>query len=140
MIIDEINNRNKKAIMDRDANSRAILGVIKNRYLLLQVEKRTKNEEVTDAEMVAIIQKAIKELEEEIENYKKVNNENEVSNVTKQMELIKEFLPKMLSEAEIKDLIAKLDDKSIPSVMKYFKANYAGKCDMGTVQKVLKSM
>ena len=46
----------------------------------------------------------------------------------------------MLSKDEIKDIILKLDDKSIGSVMKFFKANYNAKCDMRLVQDVLKSL
>ena len=47
----------------------------------------------------------------------------------------------MLSEEKIKDIILnEVGDTSIPAVMKHFKANYAGKCDMGLVQKVLKSI
>ena len=42
----------------------------------------------------------------------------------------------MLSEQEIRDIVAKLEDKSMPSIMKHFKANYAGKVDMGLVNKV----
>ena len=42
----------------------------------------------------------------------------------------------MLSEEEIRAEIAKLEDKSIPSIMKHFKANFAGKCDMGLVNKI----
>ncbi len=46
----------------------------------------------------------------------------------------------MMSQQEIKTEILKLDDKSVPSVMKHFKANFAGKCDMRDVQAVLKSL
>ena len=45
-----------------------------------------------------------------------------------------------MSEEEIKNVILSLEDKSIPAVMKHFKTNYAGKCDMGLVNKVLKSL
>lgn len=46
----------------------------------------------------------------------------------------------MLSKEEVADIINSLEDKSIPSVMKHFKANYNGKCDMRIVQEVLKSL
>ena len=46
----------------------------------------------------------------------------------------------MMSKDEIKAEIDKLDDKSIGSVMKHFKVNFAGKCDMRDVQEVLKSL
>ena len=42
----------------------------------------------------------------------------------------------MMSEDEIKAEINKLEDKSIPSVMKHFKANFAGKVDMSLVNKI----
>ena len=44
----------------------------------------------------------------------------------------------MMSEDESRAEIAKLDDKSVGSVMKHFKANFAGKVDMRMVQAVLK--
>ena len=44
----------------------------------------------------------------------------------------------MLEENEILDIINSLEDKSIPNVMKYFKINYAGKCDMSLVSKLAK--
>ena len=47
-------------------------------------------------------------------------------------------MPKMLSEEEISAVISGLDDKSVPAVMRYFKSEYAGKCDMRTVSEVLK--
>ena len=40
--------------------------------MLLNVEKRAKNEEVTDVDMVQILQKTIKELSDEMEGYAKV--------------------------------------------------------------------
>lgn len=46
----------------------------------------------------------------------------------------------MMTAEEIKAEILTLDDKSVPSVMKHFKANFAGKCDMREVQAVLKSL
>ena len=46
----------------------------------------------------------------------------------------------MLGDDEIKDIIAKLEDKSPPAVMKYFKLNYAGKVDMKKVSDILKTL
>lgn len=46
----------------------------------------------------------------------------------------------MMSEDEIRAVIMTLPDKSVPSVMRHFKAEYAGKCDMAEVNKVLRSL
>ena len=46
----------------------------------------------------------------------------------------------MMSEEEIKEVILSLADRSVPNVMKHFKSNFAGKCDMRKVQEVLKGL
>lgn len=140
MIIDEIKKRNMQAIKDRDANARAILGIIMNKYLLLNVEKRAKNEEVTDADMVSLLMKTIKELADESEVYEKAGRMEQAKEIDEQKKLIEIYLPKMMSEDEIREEICKLEDKSIGSVMKHFKMNFAGKCDMKLVQEVLKTI
>ena len=42
----------------------------------------------------------------------------------------------MMSEDEIRNIIANLEDKSMPSIMRHFKANFAGKVDMQLVNKI----
>ncbi len=136
MIIDDIKKANIVAMKEHDAVSRAIYGVVMNKALLNRIEKKEKGFEQTDADLVQILQKTIKELDEERENYIKSGNTNEANNIAKQKELISIYLPKMLSEDEIRAEIAKLEDKSLPSVMRHFKANFAGRVDMGTVNKI----
>ena len=46
----------------------------------------------------------------------------------------------MLSEQEIKTEINNLVDKSMPSIMKYFKTNFAGKVDMSLVSRIAKGI
>ncbi len=136
MIIDEIKKANVQAIKDKNSTARTILGVAISKHLALSIEKRKDNVEMTDVDMVAILQKTIKELNEEAENYTKVNNIAQVDEIKTQKAILEKFLPQMMSEDEVKDIIASLDDKSIPSVMKYFKAKYAGKVDMGMVNRL----
>lgn len=140
MIRDEINKANIEAIKNRDTASKTILSIIKNKFMLAEIDKRTKNEELQDSDCIQIIQKTIKELNEEAENYKKANNLEEVENIEKQKVVIEKFLPQMMSEEEIKNILASLDDKSIPSVMKHFKTNYAGKVEMKLVSDILKTL
>ena len=109
-----------------------------NKYLLASIELRSKGTEISDVDMIHIIQKTIKELDEEYENYSKVNNTTEMSNITAQKEIIYQYLPKMLSIDEIKQIIDTLEDKSVPAVMKHFKLNYAGKVNMADVSKAMK--
>ena len=136
MIIDEIKKDNVQAMKDKNALARAIYGVVMNKVMLAGIEAKAKGTELADSDVVQILQKTIKELTEERENYLKANNEAEANNIAVQKELLTKYLPQMLSEEEIKNIIAGMEDKSIPSVMKHFKANYAGKVDMGLVNKI----
>ena len=45
-----------------------------------------------------------------------------------------------IAREEIIEEINKLDDKSMPSVMKHFKANFAGKVDMSLVSQIVRGL
>ena len=136
MIIDEIKKDNVQAMKDKNTLARAIYGVVMNKVLLANIEAKKDGKELSDIDVVQILQKTIKELTEEKENYVKANNLVEAENIEKQKEILTKYLPQMLSEEEIINIINAMEDKSIPSVMKHFKANYAGKVDMGLVNKI----
>lgn len=140
MLYDQIKKANVEAMKNKDAVARSIYSVVLNKLMLEVIKKREKGQEIDDADVSNILQKTIKELSEEKENYAKVGNNEEVEKITTQIAIIEKFLPKMLSKQEIADIINSLDDKSIPAVMKHFKANYNGKCDMRLVQEVLRSL
>ena len=136
MIIDEIKKDNVQAMKDKNTIARTIYGVVVNKYMLQNIEKRKTGGELTDADMVAILQKTIKELTEEAENYAKVGNTAQVEEINAQKAILEKYLPQMMGEEEIRNIIACMEDKSMPSIMKHFKANYAGKVDMQLVNKI----
>lgn len=140
MIYQQLKEANVAALKNHDTNARSILSVILNKLKLAEIEKRTQNAELTDADVVAILQKSLKELAEEKEAFEKANREENVKALEAQIAFVTAYLPKMMSADEIKEEIMKLDDRSVPSVMKHFKANFAGKCDMREVQAVLKTI
>ena len=140
MIEEQIKKANVEAMKNKDTVARAFYSVLMNKIMLEKINKREKGQEITDADVSNIIQKMIKELNDEKENYQKAGNMEEVAHLEKQLEIAKTYLPKMLSREEIKAEIMKLDDKSIPVVMKHFKANFNGQVAMRLVQEVLKEL
>ena len=140
MLIDEIKAANIQAMKDRDNTSRAVLSIVLTKYKLQEVELKSQGKEIGDKELLSIIQKVLKELEDEKAGYLKVNNLERADNITKQMDVISSYLPKQLSEEEIRKIIASLEDKSVPSVMKHFKMNYAGQVDMSLVSSIARNL
>lgn len=140
MLIDEIKKANLEAMKARDQVARAALSVVLTKAKLLEVELRTKNVELADSNVLEIIQKTLKELSDEKEGYLKVGNTERVEGIEKQESILKGYLPKQLSREEILEEINKLEDKSMPSVMKHFKANFAGKVDMSLVSQIARGL
>ena len=140
MLYEKIKQAYVQAMKDKDTVARSIYSVLLNKIMLENIKKREKGQEVDDADISNILQKTIKELSEEKENYLKVGNEKEVEEISRQIEIASSYLPKMMSKEEIAEVISSLPDKSIPFVMKHFKQNFNGKCDMRLVQEVLKSI
>ena len=140
MIEEEIKKANIQAMKDKDTVARAFYSVLMNKIMLEKIAKRESGKEIVDADVSNIIQKLIKELNDEKENYTKVGNTEQVANIERQIQIASTYLPKMLSREEIKNIILSLDDKSIPTVMKHFKTNFNGQVDMRLVQEVLKEI
>lgn len=136
MLINELEQANIAALKARDQDTRAVLSVVINRYRMNAIELKAQGKEPADADLVKIITKVIKELDEEKEGNIKIGRVEAAQAIDKQKAVIEKYLPKMMSEDEIRAVIAKLDDKSIPSVMKHFKANYDGQVDMSLVSKI----
>lgn len=140
MLYEKIKQANVQAMKDKDSVARSIYSVLLNKIMLENIKKREKGAEVDDADISNILQKTIKELGEEKENYSKQGNSEQVKLIEKQIEIASIYLPKMMSREEIAQEINSLADKSIPAVMKHFKQNFNGKCDMRLVQEVLKGL
>ena len=136
MLIDELSKANIEALKSRDQVARAIYSVLLSKYKALDIELKALGKEATDTDMVKLISKTIKELDEEKASYEKAGRSEEVQNIETQKALIEKYLPQLMSEDEIRKVIASLDDKTMPSVMKHFKLNYDGQVDMSLVSKI----
>ena len=141
MLFDDLNKDYITAYKARDMVKKDILSSIISKCKYKKVEKDS-NGILTDEDVIKIIEKTIKELDEEILSFSNAGDNyiERVNNLKAQKEIISNYMPKQLSEEEIKNLINNLEDKSLPNVMKYFKTNYQGKCNMGLVSKIAKEI
>ena len=125
-----------EALKQKDTLTRSVLQIVTGKAKLVEIEKRTKNESLTDDDVILVINKVIKELEEEILAFKNANRLEKAEELTLQKQILEAYLPAKLTEEEIKEIINSLEDKSMPNIMKHFKLNYLGKCDMKLVNKL----
>ena len=128
MLIDELRKANIAAMKAHDTEARGAYSIVITRYQALLTSGS--GVAPTDADLIHILQKFAKELDEEKEGYVKAGRTEQAEATEKQKQAIVSFLPKQLSEEE----------KSMPAVMKHFKTNYAGQVDMGLVSKVARGL
>ena len=138
MLKDDIKAARIEAMKAHDKNTSGVLSVVLNKIMLAEIELRAKGAELKDSDVVAVLQKSEKELLDERQGFETAGRAEKVADLNAQIAAVKKFMPQMMTEEEIAAVISALPDKSVPAVMKHFKSEYAGTCDMRTVSEVLK--
>ena len=102
--------------------------------------------EATDAELLELFAKMIKQREESEKIYRDAGRAELAQQEAEEIAIIREFLPKQLSEADthkaIADAIAEAGASSVKDmgkVMAALKARYAGQMDFGKVSALVKA-
>lgn len=126
------------AMKNRDIVAKEVLSMLKSKLQLKAIEAHVT--ELDDASALTVVQKFIKESEDEMAEYLKAGREDTAHNIAAQLRILKGYLPAQMTEDEIRAEIAKLEDKSMKSVMSHFKANFAGKADMSLVSKLARGL
>ena len=101
MLYDQIKKANVEAMKNKDTVARSIYSVVLNKLMLEVIKKREKGQEIDDADVSNILQKTIKELSEEKENYAKVGNKDEVEKINTQIAIIEKFCQKCFQKKKL---------------------------------------
>jgi uncharacterized protein len=128
------------------AKDTARLGAV--RLILAGIKQREVDErkELTDADVVAVIEKMIKQRRESIAQYEKAARKD-LADVEKfELGVLSGYLPQQMTETEISQAIDAAVAEAKPSgvkdmgkVMALLKSRLAGKADMGKVSSLVKS-
>ncbi len=147
-LYEDLQKELKNSLKSRDslrANTiRSVIAAVKNH---LASSEQAKKEGVTDEIVQNLIIKEIKNRKESIEQYEKANREDLAEKEKKEMEILKEFMPEMLSEDEIRKLaietideIDAKDPSDLGNVMRNIMPKVKGKADGKLVNKVVREL
>lgn len=132
----------KQAMKDRDKVKLSVIRMVKS---AMQMEELNKKRELKDDEIIDVISKQIKTRNDSIKEFKKGGRDDLVKNTEEEIEILKTYLPKQLSDEELTDIIDKVFDDIKPSsskdmgkVMKAITPIVKGKADMGKVSSIIK--
>ena len=118
------------------------------RLLLAAMKQKEVDEriELTDAHIISIIEKMIKQRKDSITQYEAAKREDLVANETFELKLLQTYLPEQLSDEAILAAIQKAIETSSASgpqdmgrVIAILKAELAGQADMGKVSGLVKA-
>lgn len=145
-IREEITNQLKDAMINKNTNLvntlRLIKASIKDKDI---IAKGNGKGEITDQEIISVLQTMIKQRKASIDMYLSGNREDLVKKEESEIEIISNFLPDQLSSQEIETIINELikssgasSIKNIGNVMKLIKEKYEGRIDLGVASKLIK--
>ncbi len=127
----------------RVAKDRVTTGILS--ILLTEIENKSllkDRKPLSEPEIVGILRKMIRNLEETIGIYKQQNKQELLAEEQKQLEILKKFLPQPLTEAEIKDLvkdaIGKLG-KDMGKIMQFMREKYGAHLDSRVLADIVRN-
>ncbi len=123
MLDQKINQDYVTAMKARDQLRSSTLNFLRAQIKNVRIEKR--EETVSDADVIIVIKKQIKQRQDSIEQYTKGGRQDLADKETAEFNILKEYLPKELSEEHIKAIIAETLNESQAASVK----------DMGKVMK-----
>ena len=144
----KIEENYKNAIKDKNNNEINTLRLIKSAIKDKDIESRTKNKEegITEAEIMSLLQNLIKQRKDSIESFKKASRDDLIAIEQSEINIISKFLPKQKNQEETEMLIDKIiSEKNYESIkdmgklMGDLKTNYSGSIDMALAGKIAKT-
>ena len=125
MLEEKINKDYVQAMKDRDSIRSSTLSFLRAQVKNVRIENRS--ETVSDEDVVKVIKKQVKQRQDSIDQYGKGGRQDLVDKETKELNILKSYLPQEMDEVQLKGIIQE--------AVKEAEAQSAS--DMGKVMKVL---
>jgi uncharacterized protein len=125
-IQDQIEADLKDAMRAKQAERLSVLRLAKSALMNTTIEKYGAGGKLTDPEAVVVIRKQVKQREDSIAGFEKGGRPELADKERREIEILNQYLPKALSEAEIKALVREAIKE----------ANATSKAQLGQVMKI----
>jgi len=141
-ILDEL----KSAMKNKEADRLQVLRSLKAKILEKEISERKGGEgEISDEQVLEVLMKAGKQRKESIDSFEKGGREDLVEKEKAELDIIEEFLPKMMSEDEVRSAVKEQiermgasDMSDMGQVMGVMMGKLKGKAEGSVVSRVVK--
>ena len=134
----------KEAMKAKDTFKRDTIRFLMSAIKQVEVDSR---KELSDEDIVKIIQKSIKQREEAAAQYKEAKRDDLYEKETKEAEILKSYLPAQLSDAELEDEVKKIIEevgatslKDMGKIMGVATKRLAGRADGKRINMMVKKL
>ena len=147
MLRDDINKALTEAMKAKNERAVSTLRMVNSTLKNADIEARGGGKDpLDDAAVLSLLQKMIKQRQESVELYKKGGREDLVRQEEEEIAIISGYLPKQMSEAEMKTAIeAAVKEtgaagmKDMGKVIGILRGKYAGQMDMAKASALVKA-
>lgn len=141
-MFDKIQKDYITAFKEKNTIKKDVLGLLKGAILNAKIDKK---EDLTEDEILSLIEKQIKLRKDSMEEYKKANKMDVVETLKLEISYLMEYMPEQLSKEEINKIIDDVFNKVNPTsqkemglIMKEVTPLLKGKADMKEVSTIIK--
>lgn len=145
MTKDQLKEELKQSMLSKNAEKTSTLRMVISALGYYEIEKGGAGYEATDEDVEAVLQKQAKQRRDSIEQFKAGGRDELAAKETQELELLESYLPKQMSEDEIKKLVDEAVEQTGASsaadmgkVMGALMPKVKGKADGGLVSKIVK--
>jgi len=146
MLRDDINNALKEAMKAKDERTISTLRLVNSTFKNADIEARASGKTLSDADLLPVLQKMIKQRQESKELYEKGGRPELAQQEGEEIAIISAYLPKQMSEAEMTAAIDAAIAETGASAMKdmgkvvgILKTKFAGQMDFGKASGMVKA-
>ena len=146
-LISKIDEKYKISIKEKDSKSINTLRLIKSAIKDKQISLRGKIDNLSDSDILNLLQSLIKQRKDSIEAFKKANRQDLIDNEQAEIDIIEKFLPEQKSEDEVLEIIKNIvkennfsSIKDMSILMNMIRSEYLGVIDLGVAGKIAKSI
>lgn len=130
----------KQAMRDKDALAKGVLAIVKS---ALDLAEKEKGAVLSQEEEIAIINREIKQTNQSLEGAQKAARADLIEKEEAKLALLKSFLPKQLTEEEIREALQEAGiaaGMNMGDAMKIAKPLLVGKADGAAISKAVKAL
>ena len=149
-IYEDVKKAMKAGEKRRLATLRLMNAAIKDRDLGAGIDEKGKptgRDKISDQEILTVLQKMIKQRRESLDIYRKAKREDLAEQEASEIAILEDYLPKQMSEAETKAVVAALmieigatGVKDMGRTMAALKERYTGQMDFAKASAIVKDV